>query len=53
MKSTTTRRRSLLLHKPLNGRYAAEEWGWRPEYDLESAVDDFLVEYHANRELYD
>ena len=48
-----TRRRSLLLRKPLNGRYAAEEWGWRPEYDLERAVDDFLVEYHNNRELYD
>ncbi len=48
-----TRRRSLLLRKPINGRYAAEEWGWRPEYDLERAVDDFLVEYRENRDLYD
>lgn len=49
----TRRRALLLLRKPLNGRYAAEEWGWQPEYDLEKTVDDFLAEYRANRELYD
>lgn len=45
-------RRSMLLRKPINGLYAAQEWGWQPEYDLERAVDDFLFEYHANREFY-
>ena len=49
----TEGRRKMLLHLPVNGRYAEEEWGWQPQYDLENAVDDFLVEYHANRELYD
>ena len=49
----STGRRKMLLRNPLNGRYAAEEWGWKPEYDLERAVDDFLHEFHSNRVFYD
>lgn len=46
-------RRNLLLRKPINGCFAAQEWGWKPQYDLESAVDDFLQDYQANRRFYD
>jgi len=46
-------RRKMLLRKPINGCFAEQEWGWKPQYDLESAVDDFLQEYRANRQLYD
>ena len=49
----STGRRKMLLRNPLNGHYAAEEWGWKPEYDLERAVDDFLHEFHSNRAYYE
>jgi threonine 3-dehydrogenase len=30
--------------RPLDDRFAREEWGWKPSYDLEGMVDDFLAE---------
>ena len=33
---------ALLL--PLDDRYARQEWGWKPAYDLDAIVDDFLSE---------
>lgn len=30
--------------RPIDDRFARDEWGWRPTYDLEAMVDDFLAE---------
>jgi len=30
--------------RPLDDRKARQEWGWRPGYDLEGLVDDFLLQ---------
>jgi len=34
--------------RPINDRYAQEEWGWEPGYDQEAVIDDFLQELKAN-----
>ena len=34
--------------RPLDDRKARQEWGWQPGYDLESLVDDFLLELKAH-----
>jgi len=31
---------------------ARSEWGWKIQYPLEVMVDDFIQEYHKNKELY-
>jgi nucleoside-diphosphate-sugar epimerase len=31
---------------------AREEWGWKPEYDNEEALDDFLSEIRKNPARY-
>ncbi len=30
--------------RPIDDRFARDEWGWQPTYDLEAMVDDFLAE---------
>ncbi|MBN2060627.1 MAG: NAD-dependent epimerase/dehydratase family protein [Deltaproteobacteria bacterium] len=36
----------------LDDHTAREEWGWRPEYNLEQSVDDFIKELRDNPNLY-
>jgi len=36
----------------LNDHVAREEWGWKPEYDNEGALDDFLSEIRQNPARY-
>lgn len=38
--------------KPLDDSYARREWGWRPSYQLEDMVDDFLRELKENPHRY-
>ena len=33
-------------------RYAREEWGWKPEYDNERSMDDFISELRQHPERY-
>jgi threonine 3-dehydrogenase len=37
---------------PLDDTNARREWGWRPAYDQERIVDDFLMELSAHPERY-
>ena len=37
---------------PLDDRKARQEWGWKPGYDQEQIVDDFLTELRENPERY-
>lgn len=37
---------------PIDDRFAREEWGWQPSYDLEAMVDDFLSELSQNPQRY-
>ena len=34
--------------RPLDDHKARQEWGWKPGYDLDSLVDDFLLELKAH-----
>ena len=34
--------------RPLDDQKARQEWGWQPSYDLDSLVDDFLLELKAH-----
>ena len=34
--------------RPLDDHRARQEWGWKPRFDLESLVDDFLLELKAH-----
>lgn len=36
--------------RPFDDRCAREEWGWRPEYDHERMLDDFIAELHRRPE---
>ncbi|MFO1094902.1 MAG: NAD(P)-dependent oxidoreductase [Planctomycetaceae bacterium] len=38
--------------QPIDDRFARDEWGWRPAYDLESMVADFLAELSRNPQRY-
>ncbi len=38
--------------RPLDDRCAREEWGWKPEYDHERLLDDFIAELHQHPERY-
>ena len=35
-----------------NDHCAREEWGWRPEYETERALDDFISELRQHPERY-
>jgi nucleoside-diphosphate-sugar epimerase len=37
---------------PLDDRVARQEWGWKPEYDQEHIVDDFLKELRVHPQRY-
>lgn len=37
---------------PIDDRFARDEWGWQPTYDLESMIDDFLRELAENPQRY-
>ena len=37
---------------PLDDSNAQKEWGWKPEYDQERIVDDFLQELRQNPQRY-
>ena len=38
--------------RPIDDRYAREEWGWEPTYDVDAMVDDFLVELSEHPQKY-
>jgi nucleoside-diphosphate-sugar epimerase len=38
--------------KPIDDSCAREEWGWKPEYDQERIVEDFLQELTQNPQRY-
>ena len=38
--------------KPFDDHCAREEWGWKPEYDNEQAMDDFISELRQHPERY-
>jgi nucleoside-diphosphate-sugar epimerase len=40
------------LMKPVDDRYARDEWGWRPAYDTGAMLDDFLADLSAHPERY-
>jgi threonine 3-dehydrogenase len=40
------------LMKPIDDAKAREEWGWRPIYDLQRMVDDFIEELRKNPQRY-
>jgi len=37
----------------LDDTNAQQDWGWKPRYGLEKAVEDFVAEIRANRALYE
>ena len=38
--------------KPVDDRFARREWGWKPVFDAERMLDDFLAELAAHPERY-
>jgi nucleoside-diphosphate-sugar epimerase len=48
-------RQALLDHavKPIDDRFAQQEWGWKASYGLEEMVDDFLRELRENAQRYE
>jgi nucleoside-diphosphate-sugar epimerase len=38
--------------RPLDDRFAREEWGWKPAYDVDAMIDDFLAELSQHPERY-
>ena len=40
------------ISKRVDDTKAQQEWGWKPEYDLERSVDEFLKELVSNPERY-
>ena len=41
------------LIKPIDDRFARQEWGWEPEYDQERMVDDFIDEMKRRPHRYE
>ena len=39
--------------RPLDDHKAQQEWGWRPRYDLETLMQDFLLELQAHPQRYE
>lgn len=39
--------------RELDDTYAREDWGWKSQYDLDTAVKDFIQEFQARRYLYE
>ena len=40
------------LMKPVDDRFAREEWGWNPAYDTGAMLDDFLADLAAHPQRY-
>lgn len=40
------------MPKMMDAAKAREDWGWKPEYDWDKAVQDFIAEIKANPNLY-
>ena len=40
------------MPKKMDATRAREDWGWKPEYDWDKAVQDFIAEVKANPNLY-
>ena len=40
------------ISKRVDDTKAQREWGWKPEYDLEQSVDEFLREMNSNPQRY-
>lgn len=40
------------LVRPVDDSNARQEWGWKPQYDLEGMVDDFLQEVKLHPQRY-
>jgi len=41
------------LPQRLDDTLAREDWGWSPRYSLDQAVEDFIKEVRANRDIYE
>jgi len=41
------------MPKKMDDRRAREDWGWKPEYDWDKAVQDFIAEVKANPDSYE
>jgi len=40
------------LIRPIDDRFARDEWGWEPTYDLNAMVEDFISELTRNPDRY-
>ena len=38
--------------RPLDDRFAREEWGWKPTYGVDAMIDDFLAELSQHPHRY-
>ena len=38
--------------KPVDDRFARQEWGWQPQYDAVAIIDDILLELDSNPQRY-
>ncbi len=38
--------------RPLDDRFAREEWGWKPTYGVDAMIDDFLAELSQHPQRY-
>ena len=38
--------------RPLDDRFAREEWGWKPTYGVDAMIDDFLAELSQHPDRY-
>jgi nucleoside-diphosphate-sugar epimerase len=38
--------------RPLDDRFAREEWGWKPTYGVDEMIDDFLTELAEHPDRY-
>jgi len=40
------------LPKKMDAARAREDWGWKPEYDWDRTVQDFIAEVKAHPDFY-
>jgi nucleoside-diphosphate-sugar epimerase len=38
--------------RPLDDRFARQEWGWKPTYGVDAMIDDFLAELSQHPQRY-
>ena len=38
--------------RPIDDRFAREEWGWKPTYGVDAMIDDFLAELSQHPHKY-